>query len=346
VGWRLRFEYSNPFIEPVCYCVKYAGNVPWDCDTRELAALDEGHQQFEVSLRTFSYGGYDCPASGTVNIFSYPSGALIPQPTWTFAGMGEEWHTIEVPVGPGSFLADETFLLLAYVDYTDPEYPDRWLTEEVIVAPNGQHLWIRDAGGECAAGGGDNVPPVMGLGQSECFRVCHRVYHVALAATDPLNPPQVTITPGCFGPPQDLCAPDPACTPGGPFDYRWRVWWAGGSWEFEFEYSNENIEPVCYCVTVGTVPCLPVTDLVIQWPDSVTNNVRLGWTCPQWGEYIIYSTTAKNNDGNPPGIGWTEEGRVMGNAGQVLTWQPVSGIGAVYRNYVIKCNCDPSPGLK
>jgi hypothetical protein len=257
VGWRLRFEYSNPFIEPVCYCVKYAGNVPWDCDTRELAALDEGHMNLDVSLRTFSYGGYDCPAAGTVNIFSYPSGAFIPQPTWTFAGVGEEWHTIEALVGPGSFLADETFQLIAHVDYTAPEYPERWLTEEVIVEPSGQYLWIRDVGGECAAGGGEIVPPLMAPGQSECFRVCHRVYHVSLAAFDPLNPPQVTITPGCYGPPQDHCVPDLTCTPGGPFDYRWRVWWAGDHWELEFEYSNENIEPVCYCVTVSAVqpPC-------------------------------------------------------------------------------------------
>jgi hypothetical protein len=257
VDWILRFEYSNPFIEPVCYCVTYAGNVPWDCDTRELAALDEGHQQFEVSLRTFSYGGYDCPAAGTVTIYSYPSGAFIPQPTWTFAGVGEEWHTIEAPVGPGSFVSGETFQLIAHVDYTAPEYPDRWLTEEVIVAPNGQHLWIRDVGGECAAGGGEIVPPLMAPGQSACFRVCHRVYHVSLAAFDPLNPPQVTITPGCYGPPQDHCVPDLTCTAGGPFDYRWRVWWAGDHWELEFEYSNENIEPVCYCVTVAAVqpPC-------------------------------------------------------------------------------------------
>jgi len=257
VDWILRFEYSNPFVEPVCYCVTYAGNVPWDCDTRELAALDEGHQQFEVSLRTFSAGGYDCPANGVVHLFSVPAGALIPQPTWTFAGVGEEWYTIESLVGPGTFLAGETFQLIAYIDYTNPEYPERWLTEEIIVAPNGQHLWINDVGGECLSGGGENVPPLMAPGQSECFRVCHKIYHVFLAAFDPMNPPQVTITPGCFGPPQDPCVPDVECTPGGPFDYRWRVWWTGGSWELEFEYSNENIEPVCYCVSVAAQhpPC-------------------------------------------------------------------------------------------
>jgi hypothetical protein len=181
---------------------------------------------------------------------------------------------------------------------------------------------------------------LMAPGQSECFRVCHRVYHVSLAATDPLNPPTVTITPGCFGPPQDSCLPDLTCTPGGPIDYRWRVWWAGDHWELEFEYSNENIEPVCYCVTVAPLPCLPVTNLVIQWPDTVTNKIRLGWTCPQWGQYIIYYTTVKNNDGNPPGPGWTEEGRLVGNTDQVLTWQPPAAPSDSYRNYVIKVNCE------
>lgn len=251
VDWVLRFEYSNPYIEPVCYCVTYTGNVPWDCDTRELAALDEGHMNFDVSLRTVSAGGYDCPTSGQIQVFSYPAGAFIGPYTGSFVSDGIDWYTLSVPVGPGSFGAGQAFQLIAYYDYTDPEYPDRWVTEDVIVEPSGLYLWINDVGGECAAGGYEVVPTSMALGQTECFKVCHRIYHIALAATDPLVQPQVIVTSGCVGPPQDLCVPDPTCTPGGDFDYRYLVWWAGDHWELEFEYSNENVEPVCYCVSVA-----------------------------------------------------------------------------------------------
>jgi hypothetical protein len=325
VDWVLRFEYSNPYIEPVCYCVTYAGNVPWDCETFELAALDEDLQEFDVSLRTYSYGSYDCPASGTVNLFSFPSGAYIPQPTWAFAGVGDEWYTIEAAVGPGSFVAGDTFQLVAYVDYTDPEYPDKWLTEEVIVEPSGQYLRIRDVGGECAAGGGDNVPAAMAPGQSECFHVCHRVYHIALAATDPLNPPTVTITPGCFGPPRDPCVPDPACTSGGPFDYRWRVWWTGGYWELEFEYSNENIEPVCYCVTVAAPP--PVCDthaLVALDEDNQLLKVSIVSLNPSGTEPCEVSGTVTLSS-DPPGMYFEQSAWTFSGVGETwVTWDKPS----------------------
>jgi hypothetical protein len=87
-------------------------------------------------------------------------------------------------------------------------------------------------------------------------------------------------------------------------------------------------------------PCLPVQDLVIMSPDSLNPDVCLAWTCPQWGEYIVYSTTVENNDGNPPGPGWTEEARAMGNLGNILTCCPPSGITDPYRNYVVKCDCN------
>ena len=124
VDWVLRFEYSNPYFEPACYCVSYVGNVPWDCDTRELVALDEGHMHFDVSLHTFSFGGYDCPADGQIQVYSYPSGAFIGPYSPLFSVVGQDWFTLPVPVGPGSFLAGQTFQLIAYIDYTNPEYPD------------------------------------------------------------------------------------------------------------------------------------------------------------------------------------------------------------------------------
>ena len=564
IDWILRFEYSNAYIEPVCYCVTYAGNVPFDCETHELAALDEGHQQFDVSLRTFSNEGRLCPADGSIEIFSYPPGAAIGPYIDSFFDVFTEWYTVSPAVTPGSFTAGQTFQLIAHVDYTDPEYPDRWLTEDVIVSPSGEHLWINDIGSECT---GDVVPPSMALGQTECFKVCHRVYHIDLAVYDPTVPPAIRITPGCFGPPQDECTPDPACTPGGVFDYRYLVWWAGDHWELEFEYSNENIEPVCYCVTVEmplppgethelvalddltsmldvttwatgltdpfdnisgqitvssnppgayigpysgafsgvgedwytievpvgagtftpgsifefivlydyTIPdfpdvvknewvivdpigqlasydqggectgdnvpssmalnssacfkvchriyhislavtdstskprievslgcrgtpsddcdpdpncipgerydyrysivwvgdhwelefeysnpniepvcycitvlpaiCQPAFELVVQPVDTnrmgtPEPNVRLSWTCPQWGRYTVYSTTDKNNNGSPPGPGWVVEDQVFGSAGERKFWHG-STVTNDYKNYVVKCDCDP-----
>ncbi|MFZ5434548.1 MAG: hypothetical protein ACOZB3_12340, partial [Calditrichota bacterium] len=255
VDWILRFEYSNPYVEPVCYCVTYEGNVPFDCETHELAALDEIDSFFDVSLHTFSPSGQTCPASGMITLYSYPEGAYIGPYIDSFFDVFTEWYTVKAPVGPGTFGPGEAFQLIAYIDYTEPAYPDQWLTEEVMVNSAGTGLVINDTGGECT---GDIVPPAMNLGMSACFKVCHRIYHIPIIdATDPANPPTVIVTPGCFGEPQDHCLPDPECTPGHPDYYRYDLIWMGDHWELEFEYSNENVEPVCYCVTVeGTSqPC-------------------------------------------------------------------------------------------
>jgi len=338
VNWRLRFEYSNPYVEPVCYCVKYVGNVPWDCETKELAALDESYQTFDVSLRTFSVGGYDCPASGNITISSYPVGAFIGPYMGGFVGVGADWYTIEVPVGPGSFGAGETFQLIAYIDYTDPAYTDQWLTEEVTVDTDLLILTIFDWGGECAAGGGENVPGWMNPGDAFCFRVCHRIYHIPIDMYDPAVTPVVHVSPGCYGEPTDRCWMEP-CTPGGPFDYRWNVWWTGTNWELEFEYSNESIEPVCYCVSIDPLPCNPVTDLVIWYSPPPMAEIYLYWTAPQWGLYLIYSTTNPNNNGIPD-VTWDLEDAVYLGPGQ-KTWVRLFDPADWYRNYVIICDCDP-----
>jgi hypothetical protein len=351
VDWVLRFEYSNPYTEPVCYCVTYAGNVPWDCDTRELAALDEGHMHFDVSVRTISAGGRDCPANGTISIYSYPSGADIPNPLWTFADVDTAWHTVSPIVGPGSFGPGETFQLIAHVDYTNLEYPDRWLTENVVVTENGLYLNINDVGGECyGSGSGDDVPGFMNLGDIYCFRVCHRVYHVALGAYDPLDQPHMKITPGCLGSPQDLCLPQPECTAGGSDDYRWTVWWAGDHWELEFEYSNENVEPVCYCIIVGSPPCNPVTDLVTyyeEFPSAEPYMLHFWWTAPQRGFYQFWYTTDPLVTNDPPGEGWQLDDTSFYEAGSQHWSRPLPATEEeLYRRYAVICDCGPWPTKK
>ncbi|RPH92919.1 hypothetical protein EHM69_11690 [candidate division KSB1 bacterium] len=337
VDWILRFEYSNPYIEPVCYCVTYIGQVP-NWNTHELVALDELYSTFDIT--TWATGLTDPfdNLSGQITVFSAPAGAFIGPYMGTFSGVREDWYTIEVPVGAGSFTPGSTFELVAYYDYTLPDFPDVWKTELVQVLPDGR-LAIWDRGGECT---GEIVPSWMMMGQSECFKVCHRIYHIGLSAYDPAHAPTVRVQPGCFGLPQDPCLPDPSCIPGGPNDYRYVVVWNGSNWELEFEYSNPNREPVCYCVTIIPPPCRKVNDLVILIPNPpLHNNVTLFWTCPQMGLYQIYSTVVRNNDGNPPGPDWTLEDSVPGNSGDQITWQPMAGTVDPYRNYVIIVDCDP-----
>ena len=94
-----------------------------------------------------------------------------------------------------------------------------------------------------------------------CFHVCHKVYHIDLGIVNH-RIPLISIIPGC-----DLPCDDPTCTPGGIYDYRYDMVWAGSHWELEFEYSNENREPVCYCITVepDMTPPIPVTDFRIYY---------------------------------------------------------------------------------
>jgi hypothetical protein len=341
INWILEFEYSNPYIQPVCYCVQYLGNVPFDCGTRELAALNEERQSFDITLWTFSHLGQLCPANGTLEIFSYPSGALIGPYPVVFNGVGPEWYTVTAPVAPGSFTPGSAFQLIARIDYTDPAYPDVWKVENVRVSEDAALLEIDDVGGQCPPGT-DFVPSDIYPGQSTCFRVCHRIYYSRINWSL-LTPPVVRVTPGCYGPPSDNCVTWTDCLPGGLWDYRYAVIYDGIGWVLEFEYSNPDIEPVCYCVFIEPPPCYRVPDLVMQWPDSITHTIRLAWTCPQDALYRIYSTSVKNNDGNPPGLIWNLDAEIWGTTGEQKIWTPIEIVNTDYKNYVIKADCGPFP---
>jgi hypothetical protein len=327
--WMLELEYSNENIEPVCYCVEISSAPPVPYEAYLLATLNEVTQHFDVTLWT-SVGA---PLADGMMMVTAEPGVTTDV---AFAGVGPDYQTWHFPVDSGALTDSQTFELDVVVLFNDPVFGRLHYKETVIVTAAGTLLrW--DPITPCT---GDYVPATMNDNTAQCFVVCHKLYDVLLNAPPSLLPPVITVAQGCFGGPHDHCPPPVVCQQGGPMDYCYRFLFDGVFWHLIFEYSNPYKEPVCYCVTVGVVPCLPVTNLVIQWPDTVTNNIRLGWTCPQWGWYIIYYTTVRNNDGNPPGLGWYEEGRVIGNAGEVLTWQPPIVPSQSYRNYVIKVNCE------
>ena len=245
--YELEFEYSNEMIEPVCYCVTVE-TTEAPCETHVLVALDEINQLVKVSLLSFDPGGIEpCEVSGTVTLSSNPPELYFEETTWTFSGVGDTWVTYGKPSAPEPYNPGHAPAIVVEIDYDDPSIPDVIETEMVEMDLTGG-LKINDVGGECAAGGGSHVPPELFLGQPECFIVCHDIYYIPLNVGYGI--PQVSVTPGCATP----CV-DPGCVPGGPFDYRYDVFRVGGTWFLEFEYSNENIEPVCYCVEVtGLTP--------------------------------------------------------------------------------------------
>jgi hypothetical protein len=327
--WMLEFEYSNENIEPVCYCVEISSAPPVPYEAYLLATLDEVRQNFDVTLWTSAGAPL---ADGIMTVTAEPGVTT----DVAFAGVGPDYQTWHFPVDSGALTDSQTFELDVVVLFNDAVFGRLHYKETVTVTATGT-LMRWDPITPCA---GDLVPAAMNDNSAQCFVVCHKVYDILLNAPPTPLPPVVTVAQGCFGSSHDHCPPV-ICRQGGLMDYCHRFWFDGLFWHLIFEYSNPYKEPVCYCVTVGVVPCLPVTNLVIQWPDTLTNNIRLGWTCPQWGRYIIYYTNAKNNDGNPPGPGWYEEGTVIGNTGEVLTWQPPTIPLDAYRNYVIKVNCEP-----
>ena len=50
--WYLEFEYSNPMQEPVCYCVRYEGNLPPGGETFVLGGWENERQTMDASVWT------------------------------------------------------------------------------------------------------------------------------------------------------------------------------------------------------------------------------------------------------------------------------------------------------
>ena len=91
--------------------------------------------------------------------------------------------------------------------------------------------------------------------------------------------------------------------------------------------------------TMTCAPCLGPEDLTVYWLTSTTQ-ARLVWTA-EAADYRIYSTTEKNNDGDPDGGAdpdWILEATVTAPAGQFL-WLDANS-GPVYKNYTVTRVCE------
>jgi hypothetical protein len=80
--------------------------------------------------------------------------------------------------------------------------------------------------------------------------------------------------------------------------------------------------------------CLPASQLVALYN---AGSVVLTYTAPVAGSYQIYSTTSLNNNGTPPGAGWTLETTQTASVGQNSWTDP--GSPDTYKNYVIVHAC-------
>lgn len=338
LNWTLHFEYSNQFIEPACYCVTYTGTETV-FEPHVLACWDEGSQELDVSVAVINPSGLPANASGIINIYTIPPGAavVLPYPN-TFSGVNETWHHIAArfdipPIEPESF-----FDIWCEVQFISPEIPTQFYREPVHAIATPPDVWVEnvDEGGECT---GTNIPP-YGLypGQSWCFIVCHDVYHIPIYMSDR---PTIEVTPGCMGPPQDECETW-ECIPGGIWDYRYDIYWdpIGMHWILEFEYSNQWIEPVCYCVHVQAPPCNPAAELTILYSEDQLGfpAVQLNWLAPQAAIYNIYSTLLPNYTTLPPSLEWILEASIPVAAAGPQSWTMSLG-EAGYKNYLILVDC-------
>lgn len=313
--WFFRFEYSNELIQPVCYCISFNG-YKLNNIKHELKGVDERDQTLDMTV--WMTASADPPPSVPVDITVCRTDqphSMINAGSYILDTY-DEYLTVSIPVDNGGNPPGTAFQYIVHFDYNDL-FDDVLISEEVIVALDGT-LAINDVGGECV---GDNVPLFMDPYVPYCFHVCHKVYHIDLNIPGTRRP-LITIMPGC-DPPCD----DPGCVPGGPYDYRYDFVWMLDHWELEFEYSNENAEPVCYCIIVepDLMPPVPVNDFVIyyQYAELAVPSLHFYWEAPEAGTYTIYSATEPNIPIDPTDPGWTDLHTAYYDAGDCHWSMPV-----------------------
>ncbi len=94
---------------------------------------------------------------------------------------------------------------------------------------------------------------------------------------------------------------------------------------------------------LGAAPCDKVEDLTIYRVQGDPLHAWLHFTAPQAGDYNIYTTTVKNNDGEPdggldPNFGPAIAMVTAATNGEVVQWIDTSAY-VPYRNYVVTHNC-------
>jgi hypothetical protein len=73
--------------------------------------------------------------------------------------------------------------------------------------------------------------------------------------------------------------------------------------------------------------------------DTTTGNPVVHWIAPYECDYLIYSTTNPNHDGNPPGMDWTLEITLPNVPAGPAEWEDTNAFDESYRNYIIVISC-------
>jgi hypothetical protein len=108
-------------------------------------------------------------------------------------------------------------------------------------------------------------------------------------------------------------------------------YWAGGLGTYDIDWTLGEVEDYSFPVLIPH----PIDDLVIKVVSHL-DPITLGWDCPEGGMYFIYSTTNKNNHGNPRyESGWTLElpATYFPPGPATMTLPPITT--EPYKNYVI-----------
>jgi hypothetical protein len=112
-------------------------------------------------------------------------------------------------------------------------------------------------------------------------------------------------------------------------------YWGGGvsnGWgTYDIDWTLGEVEDYSYAIAIPH----PIDNLVIK-AVSHLDPIILGWDCPETGTYFIYSTTNKNNHGDPRHeTGWVEEQVLTLPPGPATATLPPMSTTETYKNYVI-----------
>lgn len=104
-------------------------------------------------------------------------------------------------------------------------------------------------------------------------------------------------------------------------------------------YSPHPLEQDYWLVKTGPEQELErPQNLTVFLNDAGTSPV-LRWIAPLECDYLIYSATNPNHDGDPPGPDWTLEVTLTDVPAGPASWMDSDGLTEAYRNYVVVTSC-------